>query len=133
MILFNPYKKSYFYRLGKYVLEKVNRWPYGYEQPIGTLTHVAEEVEGVRLRREYSVAFLHIVVGSFGFIPGLEVVTSWLNRAAHGLYRFSLGWFLDGADRLLSTIFGGYLLVSVLEKNEIQPGGVTGLFAGRRT
>lgn len=116
VILLNPYQRSYLYRVGKYLLEKTNLWPFGYEEPVGTLIEVANEVSGVRLREEYSVAFLHILIGAFALIPGLALVTRGLNRAAEFLYQYALGRGLAWADRLLSRAFGGYLLVSVFEK-----------------
>lgn len=99
LLTFNPSSAGWLYRLGKFLLERTGRWHYGREIPIATLaTHC--RVLRVRLVKEWSTAF-DIQFYSFG------------------KYGLPLQQFIRRRDRLrrfLSRQFGGYLLVSILEK-----------------
>lgn len=53
---FNPNKRSFFYRLGKFYAEKNNIWPYGVEYPVESLSDIFRK-SGLKLQKEYSIAF----------------------------------------------------------------------------
>jgi len=110
LVTMNPYARSWLYRLGKAVLEAVGKWPYGPEYPVRTL---AGMVEGAELLGERSVGFLIIV----SELMSRLLIVRGARRLAHRLcvwaYRFrAVRWL----DRVLSRLFGGYLLVSVFRK-----------------
>lgn len=110
VVILIPYANSALYRLGKAVLELLGRWPYGVEVPRRTLADVVPE-EGV-LKQEYTIGFLSILFDAYKFLGPLK-------RPLRALWRWSVRLlgrerFLQ-LDRFLSKIFGGYLLVSVIE------------------
>lgn len=75
---FNPYFKSFFYRLGKWTAEVTNNWPYGTEHPVRTMKNVFEE-SGFILKNEYSIAhttsfdFLLFLKGGNNVVQGIKL------------------------------------------------------------
>jgi 2-polyprenyl-3-methyl-5-hydroxy-6-metoxy-1,4-benzoquinol methylase len=110
LILLTPYARSGLYRLGKWVLEKLGKWPFGREIPVRTLLPVLPP-EG-KLVREYSVSFLPLLFDSYKWIPPLKPLMKFLYwgfekiLGTEGLFHWDLRF---------SRWFGGYLLVSVIE------------------
>ncbi|MFW6108426.1 MAG: class I SAM-dependent methyltransferase [bacterium] len=109
IVAFTPYARSVLYRLGKVVLERLGKWPYGREVPVVTL---ADDVPSTaRLVREYTVAFLPLALDLYKWVraarPVCLVCTRLLMRVAG-----DRGW--ARLDRALSFLLGGYLLVTVV-------------------
>lgn len=109
-VLFTPYARSPLYRLGKAVLEGLGRWPYGVEIPKTSLSDCLPP--GRRLAKEYSMAFLPLLLDAHKFLRPLQRPLRWLWVAM--LERWGIERLVRW-DRKLSDWFGGYLLVSVLE------------------
>lgn len=109
VVLLTPYSRSPLYRLGKFVLEKLGRWPYGVEIPKASL---ADRVPpNAILEREYTMALLPLLFDAYKFLPLLRTPLRWCWQRLLGL----LGPAHTGRiDLALSRLFGGYLLVSVL-------------------
>jgi ubiquinone/menaquinone biosynthesis C-methylase UbiE len=97
LITFNPSHRGRIYRIGKFILEHTNRWPYGREIPIRTLQAHCERI-GARLEAEWDTCFdiQFYYFGKYG-LPAQR----WLRRH-------------KSLNRRLSSWFGGYLKVSVL-------------------
>lgn len=110
-VVLTPYAHSLLYRFGKLVLERLGRWPYGREIPVLTLSPCLPE--GARLVREYTVCFLPLLLDAHKFLPVLRPALELLQR---GLLRGLGVAGLVRLDRALSRWLGGYLLVSVLER-----------------
>lgn len=120
VILLTPYRYSFFYRLGKYVLEKIKRFPYGQEIPVDTLQDVIPS--SLKLEtQERSVGFLIFFFNGFkaiSYLPGFShmgpICYSWINKWTVYLLHFSLvRSLIFGLDRVLSRLLGGYLLLTV--------------------
>jgi ubiquinone/menaquinone biosynthesis C-methylase UbiE len=97
LITFNPSHRGRIYRLGKFILERTNRWSYGREMPIRTLQPHCDAM-GAELVREWDTCFdiQFYYFGKYG-LP----IQRWLRRRR-------------GLNRILSSWFGGYLKVSVV-------------------
>ena len=117
LVTLNPYKFAVLYRIGKFVSEKLRLWPYGHEAPMSSLA-----LAGARLPAtsspEYSTGFFIVLVESLrvsrAFLPVLTTLRGLFIRA----HRSSLGPVIRSADRGLSRMLGGYLLVSSFRKHE---------------
>ncbi|MER3523792.1 MAG: hypothetical protein C4326_06900 [Ignavibacteria bacterium] len=99
LLTFNPSSAGWLYRLGKCILERTGRWHYGREIPIATLAPHCRMLS-IRLVKEWSTAF---DIQFYYF----------------GKYGLPIQRFIRRRDRLrrfLSRRFGGYLLVSIIEK-----------------
>lgn len=108
-IILTPYSGSFLYRIGKFILEKLGRWPYGVEIPEATLAALTPE--NAVLEREYTIALLPLLFDSYKFLTPLRRPL----RSAWELLRKRLGSErLLACDLWLSKYLGGYLLVSVL-------------------
>ncbi len=108
-IILTPYSGSPLYRIGKFVLEKLGRWPYGVEIPEATLAALTPG--NAVMEREYTVALLPLIFDSYKFLTPLRRPL----RQAWKLLRQRLGpEKLLACDLSLSRYLGGYLLVSVL-------------------
>ncbi len=99
IITLNPNARCLLYRFGKWLAEKRNAWPFGYEEPVVSL---AEQfaAAGIKMEREYDAAFRSGVT-FLSYYPHADL----LIRA------FDL-WFrsLSAEER---EMFPGYLRVSV--------------------
>lgn len=114
VITLNPNSKSPAYRLGKWMLERLKRWPFGEEYPIKSIRDVSYD-QNLCLVREYPIGFVVSVVESYKFLPKrlgsarpFQYLSGFFVRNAHRLARI---------DRFLSRTVGGYLVVSVI-RNE---------------
>jgi 2-polyprenyl-3-methyl-5-hydroxy-6-metoxy-1,4-benzoquinol methylase len=116
IVTLNPYSRSMLYRLGKFLAELFGRWPYGHEDPIGSLR--LNKPDCLLLKREYTTGFFVVLLEIFRVIPAAAPLTFRLRRTFVRVYDGRLGWVLRGADDLLSTLTGGYLLVSVFQKRK---------------
>lgn len=65
IITLNPYSKAIFYRIGKWFAEKRNRWTYGYEKPVKSMTKYT--IENCVWIAEYSADF----DASIGFLSSI--------------------------------------------------------------
>jgi len=116
MLIFTPSRKALFYRFGKWVMEKRGCWPYGDEYPVDTLYGECKKA-GLVLRKEYQKGFIHqesylrggLMLDKISFINALVMLFS-LRIIQPLLLR--LRWL----DEILTRVFGGYLLVSVISK-----------------
>jgi 2-polyprenyl-3-methyl-5-hydroxy-6-metoxy-1,4-benzoquinol methylase len=116
IVTLNPYSRSMLYRLGKLFAELFDRWPYGHEDPIRSLR--PSKPDCLVLKREYTTGFFVVLLEVFRAIPTFAALTFKLRKAFVRLYDGRLGWLLRIADKLLSTLTGGYLLVSVFQKRK---------------
>jgi len=111
VITFNGYARSLFYRLGKFLLEKTGRWTYGKETPV--LTFKDFSTPEMKLITEQHFGFNGLIVEGFKLL-GMEPVSV----LARKIY-FSAPKFLTrSSDRILSLLFGGYLLMSAFRKTD---------------
>ena len=71
------------------------------------------------LKKEYSIGFIALFVGVFkrlqllprcSFFRFFEII---LNKLFVSMYQTPLKYILAALDKLLATIFGGYLIVSI--------------------
>lgn len=117
VITLNPSNRSIIYKLGKLFLEKTGRWQYGYVKPIQTLSRVAKKSDAI-LVDEYSEGFFILFSESFRrLLPFFGYrISDALGSFFIKLHRGSFGRKITKLDRLMSEIFGGYLLVSVLKR-----------------
>jgi SAM-dependent methyltransferase len=119
LVLLTPYAGSVLYRAAKAFLEQTGRWPYGQETPVFTLKRAVPNT-GL-LKREYTVAFTSLLLDSYRWFRPLRPLCGLLKNAAlsvcgeHGFSRL---------DRILSWLFGGYLLVSIVERR-VDDGQIT--------
>lgn len=122
IITINPYAKCGVHALGVSIMKRLGIYPFGKEVPITTIKEM-EKVIGCRLKQpEYSTGFMVLWVGLFkrltlfpaGFI--FKVPLWLLNKFFCALDGSFAGEALRKLDLWLAKIFGGYLLVSVLEK-----------------
>lgn len=116
VLSFNAYRYSLFYRLGKALLDVLKRWPYAEERSFSTLRPYLLN-SGLQLWHERSVGCLTIFVGPFKFVPKLRVLDAALNKVFCSLPR----WAWMPVDRVLSRVFGGYLLLTVFRKKGAAP------------
>lgn len=65
LVAFCPNRKCLPYRIGKAILERRGKWPYGYEEPITSLVDQFSR-HGVNLVSEYDLG----IVRGFTFLPG---------------------------------------------------------------
>lgn len=123
IVIFTPYSRCVFYRIGKWILEKLNRFPYGDEIPTKSLKHVIPS--NMRLiEKEISVGFVILLFNGFkalSYLPQLGKIGIQLNQLINYFFYFCLSKQISrdiilGFDFLLSKIFGGYLLMTSIEK-----------------
>ncbi len=108
VIILTPYSGSVLYRLGKFLLEKLGRWPYGVEIPEATLAALTPD--NAILENEYTMALLPLLFDAYKFLTPLKIPLRWAWSQLHqniGREKL-LRW-----DLWLSKYLGGYLLVSV--------------------
>ena len=113
VLTLNPYRFSLLYRLGKWLSERLGMWPYGYEQPVGSIAAAAPR-ETLSLVREYSTGFFIVLIQAFRIFSVTAPATQ---RLSDGLLRERDG-FLARLDRVFSRLCGGYLLVSCFRKSK---------------
>ncbi len=111
VIIFTPFSRCVLYRFAKFLLEKTGIWPYGREIPISSLEPVIPK-NGV-LKKEYTISFLPLIFDSYKWLPPLRLPGILLSNFITSFFRDDCFFNLD---RICSRIFGGYLLVSVIEK-----------------
>lgn len=109
VVIYTPYSRSPVYRLGKFILECLGRWPYGVEIPKHTLADCLPQ--GARLHDEHTICFLPLLFDSHKFLTPLRRPLRWLWTSM--LKRFGREKVVTW-DRTLSRYLGGYLLVSVI-------------------
>lgn len=116
VVLFNPNVAAPLFRIGVLISNFAKTWPYGLEVPVRP---VAELIAGLPLsvEREFRTGFFVMFVEGFRFVPGFAWVTRALRKIFIAIHISPAGPALEAADRLLSRLFGGYLVVSVLRKN----------------
>ncbi len=125
VLTLNPNKASILHVLGKRILGWFDKYAYPDEVNIGTLAAQSQKAGGFLAKKEYSIGFFVLFVGLFIQLKS----TSLLGRAAFGVFKILNGIFtaldrsragnaLYSIDRALSSIFGGYLLVSVIKKKD---------------
>ncbi|GAB6171934.1 hypothetical protein JCM15765_14120 [Paradesulfitobacterium aromaticivorans] len=99
---FNPYAKSIFYTLGKWIAEQNGSWIYGKEYPVSSMKDVFRN-SGFQLKEEYSIVHLNSL-DFLEFIPGGSNV-----KNAMSLYLQSLS---ESGRKEVFNLLGGYLLYS---------------------
>ncbi len=116
VIAITPYAKSIVYNLGKKVLSAFNRWPFGKEYPL-TSAHqlLSEDHKNINVK-EYSIGFLVSFVDVYKFLPEKMQKNKMLKRVSN--FFIKNAFKLRALDKKLSSILGGYLLVSVISKTE---------------
>lgn len=99
IITLNPNARCLLYRFGKWLAEKRNVWPFGYEEPVISLADQFAAA-GIEMEREYDAAF-RSGISFLGYYPGSDLLVR----------TFDL-WFrsLLPEER---ELFPGYLRVSV--------------------
>lgn len=114
VVTLNPYKFALLYRLGKWMSERLGRWPYGHEDPIGSLCAAGR---GLAVAEpEWTTGALLIAVESLRVSDGWQPLVRRVRDGMVHLHRSRMGSVVRGVDRLLSRLMGGYLLVSVFRK-----------------
>ncbi|MBF0415232.1 MAG: class I SAM-dependent methyltransferase [Magnetococcales bacterium] len=124
LITLNPFAGSLLHTLGKAFVEKLTRYPYGEEIPIDTLENQVRILGFSLMEKEYSIGFIALFVGMYKrlmILPGLSFFR-FIYRVVDGtlcwMCRFSgVAKVLRRLDLLLSRLFGGYILVSVVRKD----------------
>jgi 2-polyprenyl-3-methyl-5-hydroxy-6-metoxy-1,4-benzoquinol methylase len=119
-----PYSRAIFYRLGKWILEVTNRFPYGTEIPFESLVPVAPK-QLTLVRPERSVGFVILIFNGFkaiSHLPGLETIGLKLQaimaRTMSAILARPIGLkIVKAIDRGLSRVLGGYLLVSTFKRS----------------
>ena len=122
VITLNPNKAS-LHEWGKRILMHLRLYAYTDEYNILSLKDQAKKAGGYLSKKEYSIGFIILFVGfffqirtqnligriSYKIFRILNGILTWLDRSSMGnaLYRF---------DKWLSKLFGGYLLVSIIQK-----------------
>jgi hypothetical protein len=126
VLLLTPYAGSVFYRFGKWILEKLGSFPYGREIPVHTLKPILPDTMELALK-ERSVGFVILIfnapkalsnaplVGRLFFLLNQLLNPLWCSMLRVPVTR-SVVFFVD---RILSRIFGGYLLLSVCKKKSV--------------
>jgi ubiquinone/menaquinone biosynthesis C-methylase UbiE/tetratricopeptide (TPR) repeat protein len=104
LITINPNAKCLPYQVGKWFLEKTNRWPYGQELPIFTLSPLAEPCQ-LRLLKEYSIGFEESFY-FYNFVPDSTMAVNALEK-----------WYNSLPPEKKEEV-EGYLLVSVFQYEE---------------
>lgn len=100
-ISFNPSSHAIFYRIGKWVAEKRQKWPYGPEYPVESLKRSCEKAGFTRVS-EWEICF-------FEQLNFLLYINKYLkNTISKLLTHFH--------EEFLIKIFGGYLLVTIAKK-----------------
>lgn len=122
IITINPYAKSVLHSFGRFVIEKMGRYPFGDEVPVASLKEKAE-ILGCKLKKdEYSIGFIVLWVGMFKRLMLLPMgaifkpVSFAFNKLFCYLDASAFGKILRKTDLALSRAFGGYLLVTIFEK-----------------
>lgn len=123
VVVFTPYSGSLFYRVGKFLLEKMYRFPYGEETPVHSMKPALPDSARL-VEKEISIGFLILIFNGFKALSYLPLMGSLgvnLNRFTNQIAFFLLSKkeLRDiglRTDRLLSFLFGGYLLMSIIEK-----------------
>ncbi len=115
VVTLNPYRFAVLYRVGKFVSEKLGKWPYGHEAPIATLVPASRGLACTPLQ-EYSIGFYIVLVESLRANPHWGSLVEQLRALCVKLHRGALGGAIRASDRLFSRLFGGYLLVSGFRK-----------------
>ncbi len=115
LITLNPYAGSLTYRFGKSLLERLKRWPYGEEYPVRTLRGVSGGSQ-VQVTKEYSIGFFVTLVEAYKFLPSPLSVNRFFKRVSR--FCIKIAGVIAPVDRFFSKIFGGYLLVSVIERSK---------------
>ena len=123
VVTLNPNKHS-LHEYGKRVLTKMGQYAYTDEHNIDTLKEQGRKAGGHLVKKEYSVGFFVLFVGLFiQFRPKnlFGKLSYAIFKVLNGIFtlidKSPLGTMVYHLDLLLSRIFGGYLLVSVLRKN----------------
>lgn len=125
VITLNPYAGCFLHTIGKMFVENVATYPYGEEIPITSLKSACAQMEMDLEEEESSIGFIVLFVGMLKrimIIPGFSFFS--------GIYMFAdrvflalaenrvTGAIMDRLDRVLSRLFGGYLLVTVIKRKE---------------
>lgn len=113
VITLNPFSRSFTYRLGKWTLEKLKKWPFGKEYPIRTIRDVSQS-PNCHVVKEYPIGFVVTIIEAYKFLPrrfNSNPVFKWISRVFVGI---APG--ITSLDRVLSRILGGYLIVSVIKR-----------------
>lgn len=122
VITINPNANSILHSCGKFIIEKLVKYPFGKEIPIRSLKDKISILGCEFKKEEYSIGFIVLWVGIFKrlallpmgniFSPALDI----LNKTFCYLDESSFGGILRKIDLFLSKLFGGYLLVSIFQK-----------------
>lgn len=131
-ISLNPYAGCILHTLGKSFVESVTTYPYGEEIPLHTLESGAKHAGQQLYGEEFSVGFIVLFVGMFKrlmIVPGMgwfAPVYRLSDRFFYSLYKYDkVARFMRKADRALARLLGGYLLATVIQKQD-RPAGRPG-------
>jgi 2-polyprenyl-3-methyl-5-hydroxy-6-metoxy-1,4-benzoquinol methylase len=116
VISLNPNSRSLTYRVGKFFAELFGLWPYGHEEPVRSLRAVTSD--SLEVHHECTTGVFIVLLEMFRIGSLGESITFRLREIFVRLYVSSFAWVLRGTDKLLSTLTGGYLLVSVFTKRK---------------
>ena len=115
LITLNPYRFALLYRLGKWLAERLGKWPYGHEDPIATLRQASRGLP-CATQPEFSTGCFVILVESLRAVRWLSPVVRRLRNLLIRAHRSRWGGIVRTCDRIGSRLVGGYLLVSVFRK-----------------
>lgn len=101
--------RSLLFRTGQAILRKVDRWPFGYEEPLTTLAPLLPP--GTVLETESIFGFFELFSGLFKTLRWRRLYR-FLDGALLGMWASPLGGAAAAVDRLAARFFGGYLLIS---------------------
>lgn len=117
LVTLNPYKFCMLYRTAKFVSEKLNKWPYGYEDPIASLKLAGSDLAATS-SGEYSTGCFVVIVESLRASKALLPLLVKLRNLFIHAHRSRLGVLVRSMDRAFSRLLGGYLLVSTFRKHK---------------
>jgi len=129
VVTINPYAKSILHTFGRFVMEKMGRYPFGDEVPVTTLKDKSDILGCGLKKEEYSIGFVVLWVGMFKRLTLLPMgkvfkfPLSILNKTFCCIDSSPFGKILRKLDLFTSKLFGGYLLVSIFKKRQ---GDLTG-------
>jgi len=120
IVLFNANARCLIHTVGMKFLQLIGKYPYGYEAPITTMRDYCE-AEGLELREEYSIIFLGLFIVFFkrlALLPLVGIVGqplyNSLTKVSLALLQGAFGKKIIAFDKWLSSLLGGYFLVSII-------------------
>ncbi|MFA5032717.1 MAG: class I SAM-dependent methyltransferase [bacterium] len=104
IIVYVPFSKGVFYRIGKWWAEKTGKWEFGIEVPVTSL-HKKGVSAGLTLVNEYPICAKEQI----------NFLSQYIMKGTSRVVRYLLGWI---PKSLWVRLFGAYLLACIFKKDE---------------